>query len=56
MRGDIYGMKKEKVTKNVAKGVAKVLNSVLRTEANSTSCLVLCQPKAPKELSRFKKN
>lgn len=49
-------MKKEKVTKNAAKGVAKVLNSVLRTEANSASCVIAFEPKAPKELSRFKKN
>lgn len=49
-------MKKEKMTKNAAKGVVNVLNSVLRTEANTTSCLALCQPKAPKELSRFKKS
>ena len=45
-------MKKEKMTKNAAKGVVNVLNSVLRTEANTTSCLALCQPKAPKELSQ----
>ena len=50
------GKQKEKMTKSAAKGVANVLNSVLRTEANTTSCLALCQPKAPKELSRFKKS
>ena len=49
-------MKKEKVTKKVAKGVTNVLNSVLRTEANSTSCVIIYQPKAPKELGRFKKD
>ena len=55
-RGDNYGMKKEKITKKAAKGVASVLNSVLRTEANSASCVIIFEPKAPKELSRFKKN
>ncbi|MFG6329639.1 MAG: cyclic lactone autoinducer peptide [Lachnospiraceae bacterium] len=39
----------------VAKTVANMLDSVLRTEANSTSCCVIYQPKAPKELERFKR-
>ena len=49
-------MKKESVAKRAADVVTKTLNNVLRTEANSTSCVVLCQPKAPKELCRFKKS
>ena len=49
-------MKKEKITKKAAKGVVSVLNSVLRTEANSASCVIAFETKAPKELSRFKKN
>ena len=39
----------------IAKAVVNVLNSVLKTEANSASCCVIYQPKAPKELERFKK-
>ena len=49
-------MKKEKMTKSAAKGIANVLNSVLRTEANTTSCVIIYQPKAPKDLMRFKNN
>lgn len=49
-------MKKETATKKVARGVTKALNSVLKTEANTTSCAVIYQPKAPKELCRFKKS
>ena len=49
-------MKKEQVTKTVAKGVAKSLNSMLRVEANSASCVIAYQPKAPKELERFRKS
>ena len=43
-------------TKKSAKLVAKALNGVLRTEANSTSCYIVYQPKAPKSLSRFRRN
>ena len=48
-------MKNERVNKSAAKGVAAVLKSVLCAEANSTSCVIIYQPKAPKELARFKK-
>lgn len=49
-------MKREKLSKTVAKGVATSLNSMLRVEANSTSCVIAYQPKAPKELARFRKD
>ena len=38
-----------------AKLMAKALNGVLFAEANSTSCFIVYQPKAPKRLERFKK-
>lgn len=41
--------------KPVAKGVAKLLNNVLNVEANSASCLIAYQPKAPKGLSKFRR-
>lgn len=47
-------MKKDRVSKP-AKLVAKALNGVLRAEANSTSCFIVYQPKAPEGLSRFRK-
>ena len=47
-------MKKEQLSKTVAKGVASTLHSLLRVEANSASCVIAYQPKAPKELARFR--
>lgn len=46
---------KEKVSKTVAKKAAKVLNSFLRVDANSASCCIVYQPKAPKELAKFRR-
>lgn len=48
-------MMKSKVSKKVAKGTVSVLNTLLRADANSTSCILAYQPKAPKELARYKK-
>lgn len=44
-----------KVSKSVAKGIAVALNASLRKDANSTSCVFTYQPKAPKELERFRR-
>jgi len=41
--------------KNTAKGVERVLRSFLKVDANSTSCCIVYQPKAPKELSKFRR-
>ena len=38
-----------------AKKVVKVLDKVLKLEANSTSCLFVYEPKAPASLERYKK-
>lgn len=47
---------KKQMAKSVAEGMKKVLDVALRTEANSTSCLFTYQPKAPKELMKFRRN
>jgi cyclic lactone autoinducer peptide len=41
--------------KKLAKGIAKVLETTLKVEANSTSCFVMYQPKVPKELSKYRR-
>ena len=48
-------MKEKQMKNKVAKLVAKMATNTLKTEANSSSCALVYQPKAPKELSRFKK-
>lgn len=47
---------KKRVTKSVAKGMKTVLDVVLRTEANTASCIIMYQPKAPKELMKYRRN
>lgn len=49
-------MKKENLTKRTANAVANLTTKFLKGEANSASCIVMHQPKAPKELARFKKS
>ena len=34
---------------------AKALEKTLKVEANSTSCVIIYEPKAPKKLDKFKK-
>ena len=46
---------KNNLTKEVAKKTAKVLDSFLSMDANSASCCIVYQPKAPKELERYRK-
>ncbi len=48
-------MKSEKFTVNTAKSVKKLLDGVLKVEANSASCLIIYEPKTPAELKKFKK-
>lgn len=47
---------RKQVSKSVAKGMKTALNAVLRTEANSASCAFMYQPKAPKELMKYRRN
>ncbi|MCH5344192.1 MAG: cyclic lactone autoinducer peptide [Acetatifactor sp.] len=44
-----------KISKSLAKGTVLVLNTFLRADANSASCIISYQPKAPKELARFRR-
>lgn len=48
--------KKEEKDNLVAKGVVKLLNNVLSVEANSASCVIVYQPKAPENLSKFRRD
>ena len=48
-------MDKKKVSKAIAGSVVKVLNVSLYVEANTNSCIVLYQPKAPATISKFKR-
>lgn len=48
-------MKENKPLNYVAKSVVKMLNNVLKIDANSTSCVVVYQPKVPKKLEKFRK-
>ena len=44
---------KKRVTKSVAKGMKAALDVVLQTEANTASCAIMYQPKAPKEINEI---
>ncbi len=46
---------KKQVTKSMAKGIKAALDIVLRTEANSASCGLMYQPRAPKELMKYRR-
>lgn len=46
---------KKKVGKLVAKGMKDTLDIVLLSEANTTSCVIFYQPKAPKELMKYRR-
>ena len=48
-------MAKKNFGKQAAKGVAAALDTVLRADANSTSCIVVYQPKAPKGTGTLQK-
>lgn len=47
-------MKKD-LSKSVAKGAVSALNAFLRVDANSAACCIAYQPKAPKELAKFRR-
>ena len=47
---------KKRVAKSVAKGMKAALDVVLQTEANTASCIIMYQPKAPKELMNYRRN
>lgn len=49
-------MNKSNAENKIAKKMTSILNGVLKHEANTASCYLVYQPKAPAELRRFKKN
>lgn len=48
-------MSKFERNNEIANATKKILDKVLKSEATSTSCWLVYQPKAPKELERFKR-
>lgn len=42
--------------KLLTKGVVLLLDTVLKKDANSASCIISFQPQAPMGIERFKKN
>ena len=55
MKGGVFMNTKKNVAGKSAAMTAKVLTKVLKADANSTACCLVYQPKAPKELSRFRR-
>lgn len=48
-------MKNQKLRKVMTNGVVKVLDNTLKTKANTASCTLWYEPKAPDKLNRFRK-
>lgn len=48
-------MKENKLKQSVAKGIASFLDLTLKMDANTTSCYIAYQPKAPNALQKYKK-
>lgn len=46
---------RKNLSKSIAKKMAVVLDSFLRMDANAASCCIVYQPKAPKELAKFRR-
>jgi len=55
LKGGVFVNTKKNSAGKTAAMAAKVLTNVLRTDANSTACFFAYQPKAPKELSHFRR-
>lgn len=55
VKKEVLSMERKKVSKAVAGVVVHTLNAMLHVDANSTSCMVVYQPKAPKELARYRR-
>ena len=51
----ILGGESVNVEKKIAKALSIALDHVLRVEANSTSCYLMFQPKAPKQLQNYRR-
>lgn len=48
-------MKEETMFRASAKGVASMLEKMLKVEANTASCGLVYQPKAPKDLQKYRR-
>jgi len=48
-------LKAKTLSQTSAKGVASMLEKMLRVEANTTSCGVAYQPKTPKDLQKYRR-
>lgn len=46
---------KNELSKSIAKGTVSILKAFLHADANSASCIIAYQPKAPKELARYRR-
>lgn len=46
---------KNKISKSVAKKTVTLLDTFLRADANSASCCIVYQPKAPKKLVIYRR-
>lgn len=49
-------MEKTKKAVKSVKVIKKAADLFLRVDANSASCVFMCQPKAPDKLKRFRKH
>lgn len=45
---------RKNINEKAAKAVAQMATKALKVEANTNSCMIIYQPKAPKELARFR--
>ena len=52
---NLIKMKKD-LKSTTMKTIKGVLDGMLKSEANSTSCMFVYQPKAPEELKKFRKH
>ena len=48
-------MQKERLKKAVTGGMVNVLDKTLKTKANTASCTLWYEPKAPEKLSRYRR-
>lgn len=46
---------KKGLIQTIAKKTATILDTFLRVDANSASCCIVYQPKAPKKLARYRR-
>lgn len=54
VKGGGFAMK-NKLSKFAANKTAAALDTFLRADANTASCCIVYQPKAPKELARYRR-